>query len=92
MKRKNDIQFLTYEGFQEYLLQVSMAGYGRTGYGHLPPGKILQLFVDQLKKITKDKSGSVEIFENPEQAYFQETEVIRQFNKRLKDNPDYILP
>jgi hypothetical protein len=34
----------------------------------------------------------VEIFDNPEEAYFQETEVIREFNKRLRDNPEYILP
>jgi len=36
-----------------------VAGYGKIGYDHLPPGKTLQLFVEQLKKVTKDKSGSV---------------------------------
>ena len=50
------------------------------------------MFVDQLKKVTKQKSGSIQIFDNPEEAYFQETEVIHEYNKRLKENPDYILP
>lgn len=34
----------------------------------------------------------MELFENPEEVYFQETDVIKEFNRRLKDNPDYILP
>ena len=53
---------------------------------------MLRMFLDQLKKVTRDKSGSVEIFDNPEEAYFQENEVIREFNRRLRENPDYILP
>jgi len=61
-----------------------MIGYGKAGYAHIPPGQQLLKFVEQLKKITKEKSGNVDIFENPEEAYFQENEVIREYNKRLK--------
>lgn len=32
------------------------------------------------------------MFDSPEEMYFQETDVIREFNKRLADNPDYPLP
>ena len=53
MKRKNDIQFLTYEGFEDFLLQVAVIGFGKMGYSHLPPGRLLQMFVDKLKKVTK---------------------------------------
>jgi hypothetical protein len=92
LKRKSDIQFLTYNGFEDFILQSAIIGYSKQGFSHLPPGQQLLLFIEQLKKITKEKSGSIEIFDNPEEAYFQETEVIREFNKRLKENPDYILP
>ena len=32
------------------------------------------------------------MFDSPEEMYFQETEVIREFNKRLSENPEYPLP
>ena len=53
MKRKNDIQFLTYEGFEDFLLQVAVIGFGKMGFSHLPPGRLLQMLVDKLKKVTK---------------------------------------
>ena len=53
MKRKNDIQFLTYEGFEDFLLQVAVIGFSKMGFSHLPPGRLLQMFVDKLKKVTK---------------------------------------
>ena len=77
LKRKNDIQNLNYNGFEEFILQSAILGYSKAGHGHLSPGNQLLLLIEQLKKITKEKAGSVQIFDNPEQAYFQETEVIR---------------
>ena len=43
-----------------------MIGYSKLGYSHLSPGKQLLMFVEQLKKVTKEKSGSIDIFDNPE--------------------------
>ena len=77
MKRRSDVQNLIYVGFEEFILQVAVIGYSRQGYPHLPPGQHLRLFLEQLKKVTREKSGSTEIFDNPEEAYFQETEVVR---------------
>ena len=84
MKRRNDLQNLTFAGFEDFILQVVVLGYARMGYAHLPPAQQLRMLLEQLKKVTKEKSGSIEIFDNPEEAYFQETEVIREFNKRLR--------
>ena len=92
MKRKNDVQHLTYLGFEEYILQLCIHGYGKMGYSHLPPGQQIRMFISSLKTSTSQKGGNVDIFEHPEEAYFQETDVIREFNRRLKDNPEYILP
>ena len=55
LHRKNDIQLLNYQGFEDFILQTALLGYGRQGHAHLPPGQLLQLFIDQLKKITKEK-------------------------------------
>lgn len=45
MKRKNDIQYLSYEGFEDFILQAAVLGYSKGGYAHLPPGKMLSMFV-----------------------------------------------
>ena len=59
MKRKNDIQNMIYSGFEEFILQMVVLSYSRQGYSHIPPGQQLRMFLDQLKKVTKEKSGSV---------------------------------
>ena len=67
-------------------------GYGKSGFAHCPPGQKIRMFIKQLRDMTAQRGGNVDLFENPEEVYFQETQVIRQFNKRLKQNPEYILP
>ena len=32
------------------------------------------------------------MFDEPEIAYFNEEEVIKEFNKRLEEDPNFILP
>lgn len=92
MKRKSDLQYLTYLGFEEYIVQLCHYGYGKQGFDHVPPGQKLMMMIRQLKKVTGEKGGNIDLFENPEEVYFQETDVIKEFNKKLKDNPNYILP
>ena len=62
MKRKTDNQNLTYLGFQQYIFQASNYGYSKIGYANLSPGQRLGLFLNQLKKVTGQKGGSVELF------------------------------
>lgn len=62
MKRKNDLQNLTYLGFEEYIFQLCNYGYGKTGYSHLPPGQKVRLFIQQLKHVTAQKGGNVDLF------------------------------
>ena len=59
MKRKNDLQNLTYLGFEEYLFQICNFGYNKLGYEHIPPGQKLMMFIRQLKHITGEKGGNV---------------------------------
>ena len=77
MKRKNDLQNLTYLGFEEYLFQACNYGYSKIGFAHLTPGQRMLMFIHKLKQVTGEKGGNVELFENPEEVYFQETDVIK---------------
>jgi hypothetical protein len=44
-KRKNDIQFLTYNGFEDFILQSAIIGYSKQGFSHIPPGQQLLMFI-----------------------------------------------
>jgi hypothetical protein len=65
MKRKNDLQNLTYLGFEEYILQMCNYGFGKIGYSHVPPGQKLRIFIRRLKKVTAKNGGNTDLFENP---------------------------
>lgn len=71
MKRKNDLQNLTYLGFEQYLLQICHFGYNRYGYSHLPPALHLKMFIDQIRGVTGSRGGSTEMFDSPDDVYFQ---------------------
>lgn len=53
MKRKNDPQSLTYQGFEEYIIQLCVYAYGKSAYPHVPPGRQVLLLIEQVKKTTK---------------------------------------
>ena len=62
MKRKTDNQNLTYLGFEEYIFQAFNYGYSKIGFAHLSPGQRIMLFLNQLKNVTAEKGGNVELF------------------------------
>ncbi len=53
---------MNYQGFEDFVMQYSIIGYGKSGYAHIPPGQQLLKFIEQLKKVTKEKSGNIDIF------------------------------
>ncbi len=92
MKRKQDIQNLTYLGFEEYIVQFCIYAYSKIGVSSLSPGQKVAKLIGQFKKVTEEKGGNVEMFANPEEMYFLETDVIKEYNRRLAENEAYILP
>lgn len=72
-RRKHDPHNLTYSGFEEYLMQISVLLYGRQGYPHLPPSRQLAQLIDQLRTVTANGGGSTDMFDHPDEVYFQET-------------------
>lgn len=65
MNRKNDLQNLTYLGFEWYIIQFCIIGYARLGMTALSPGQKLGKFLTQMREVTKGKGGNIEIFTNP---------------------------
>ena len=73
MKRKNDLQNLTFQGFEEFIIQMCHYAYGKAGFIHIPPSQQILKFIEQIRSVTASKGGSTIIFDSPEEVYFQET-------------------
>lgn len=58
MKRKNDLQNLTYLGFEEFIIQICHYIYGKSGFVHLPPSQHLMKFLELVRSVTAAKGGS----------------------------------
>ena len=56
------------------------------------PAQILEVFFKYLRTVTEERGENTVLFDDPDSAYFNESEVIREFNKKLEQDPGYILP
>jgi hypothetical protein len=59
---------------------------------HTPPFQALQQFITHCRGVTQNKGQSTALYDDPDSQYFSQSEVIREYNERLKTNPEYILP
>lgn len=59
MKRKNDLQNLTYLGFEEYIVQYCIYSYNKIGLSSLSPGQKVTKFIEKLKQRTSQKGGNI---------------------------------
>lgn len=62
MKRKNDLQNLTYLGFEEYIFQMCNYGFNKSGYAHIPSGQKIQMMIQQIKTVTENRGGNIDLF------------------------------
>ena len=56
------------------------------------PAQILEKLFLFLRNVSDAKGESTVLFDEPDTAYFNETEVIREFNRKLEEDPGFILP
>ena len=45
-----------------------------------------------MKLVFIEKGEKTVLFDEPEAAYFNQTEVVKEFAKKLEDDPTFILP
>lgn len=55
------------------------------------PDMIMQLLF-HFEKVTKAKNQSTILYEDPDTTTIGDMEMLKEMNRRVKDNPDYILP
>lgn len=47
------------------------------------PAQILETFFKYLRTVTEERGESTVLFDDPDSAYFNESEVIKEFNRKL---------
>lgn len=45
-----------------------------------------------MRQVTAAKGDNTQLFDDPDSQYFQETEVIKEYNAKLQADPKYPLP
>ncbi|EGR31584.1 hypothetical protein IMG5_106360 [Ichthyophthirius multifiliis] len=89
-----DVKAFDFFGFQDYIVQLSSYIYTKlpNDFRHLPLNCSLQKLFDHMRFVTKNKNKNTALFDDPDNQYFGESEVIKEYNKKLQQNPDYPLP
>lgn len=50
---------------------------------NMMPAQILETFFKYLRTVTEERGESTVLFDDPDSAYFNESEVIKEFNRKL---------
>jgi hypothetical protein len=56
------------------------------------PFVCLQILINHFRTITAARKQSTALFDDPDTQYFQQSDVIKEFNKQLLANPNVELP
>jgi len=88
---RNDINTLTFEGFQEFFLQTAIYIYSKppTILSHLPLVESVRALIKHFEKATQ---GSTTLYTDPDTTALGDQDLIKELNKVVKTNPDYPVP
>lgn len=53
---------------------------------------MLQCMIDYKEKATKAKGQSTILYEDPDHTTIGDQEILKELNRKVRENPDYILP
>lgn len=95
-KEKDEkLKSLDYEGFQIFLLNLAYFVYSKEPQGdlrHLPPSFALDSLVKHFRDEEKSKGNSTILFDDPEATIVADSSVLKEFNRKLEEDPEYLLP
>ena len=93
-KKFDDMSCLDFEGFEKFIIQASYAMFTRPPKnlsGH-PISEMVDELISRFKLYAGENRINQKVFDDPDSQYFNETEALRELNRKLDENPDYILP
>lgn len=89
-KKKQDTT-LSFSQFVDLLPQVAFVMFSRTN-PHLSLPEMLQQFLRQAEKATKSRGQSAILFEDPDITTIGDQEILKELNRRVREQPECILP
>ena len=58
----------------------------------MSPPEMIQDLINYFEKATRRRGHTTMLYEDPDTTTIGDTELMKEVNKRLKENPDYPIP
>ena len=95
-KEKDEkLKSLDFDGFLIFLLNLAYWVYSKDPPGdlrHLPPNFSLEGMIQHFREVEKNRGVSTILFDDPEATIVADSEVLKEFNRKLEEDPEYVLP
>jgi hypothetical protein len=94
LKDRKELQEFDYDGFLIWLLNVAVFIYSKPPkiLSHMPVHYALEELLKVFKEADKAQGLSTILYDDPETTIMAESDVLKELNQRLRNNPDYVLP
>ncbi len=89
--KRQDISALSFNHFMDLIPQVAYLACSKT-MSHLSLPDMIMSLLSHFEKATKAKNQSTILYEDPDTTTIGDMEMLKEMCRRVKDNPDYILP
>lgn len=89
--KRLDLSALDFGAYMHLISQVSFFIYTNI-HPHLSPSDMLLRLIQHFEKATRSRGQSTLLYEDPDATTIGDQEVLKEMNRRVKDNPDILLP
>ena len=92
--QRNDLTTMTYEGFQECIMQVAIYIYSKPPVvlSHLPLVESVKAFVKHFQEATAYKGESVILYTDPNTTAMGDKDLLKELNKIVRVDSNYPVP
>lgn len=92
--QRNDISTMTYDGFQECFMQLSIYIYSKPPIvlSHLPLVESVKALVLNFQEATSSRGESTILYTEPDATSLGDQDLLKELNKIVKTNADYPVP
>ena len=89
--KRQDLSALNFNHFMDMIPQLAYLACYKNLHHLSLPDMILKL-LQHNEKVTKAKGQSTILYEDPDISTIGDQDILRELNRRIKENPDCILP
>ncbi|CAD8059186.1 unnamed protein product [Paramecium sonneborni] len=91
MKSKNELTNFNYDGFKHIITQYACIIFTKKNR-YVQPHVCVELMLQKMQQVTANKGQNTQLYDDPDNMYFAQKEVIKEFNRKLAEDSKYVLP